>query len=52
MKISKLYTNKADIFEPIDFNNGLNIIFAEIRLPKNKDKDTHNLGKTTLGRLI
>jgi uncharacterized protein YydD (DUF2326 family) len=25
---------------------------AEIRLPENRSKDTHNLGKTTLGRLI
>jgi len=25
---------------------------AEIRLPENRDKDTHNLGKTTLGRLL
>ena len=25
---------------------------AEIRLPENKNKDTHNLGKTTLGRLL
>ncbi|WP_272480180.1 DUF2326 domain-containing protein [Escherichia coli] len=25
---------------------------AEIRLPENRSKDTHNLGKTTLGRLL
>jgi uncharacterized protein YydD (DUF2326 family) len=25
---------------------------AEIRLPENRDRDTHNLGKTTLGRLL
>ncbi|MDW7756180.1 MAG: DUF2326 domain-containing protein [Desulfuromonadales bacterium] len=25
---------------------------AEIRLPENRQKDTHNLGKTTLGRLL
>ncbi|WP_246542148.1 DUF2326 domain-containing protein [Collimonas antrihumi] len=25
---------------------------AEIRLPENREKDTHNLGKTTLGRLL
>lgn len=52
MKLSKLYTNKPDIFTPIDFNFGLNVILAEIKLPDNKKKDTHNLGKTTLGRLI
>jgi uncharacterized protein YydD (DUF2326 family) len=52
MKLSKLYSNKLDLFGPIDFRAGLNVILAEIRLPKNKDKDTHNLGKTTLGRMI
>jgi len=52
MKLSKLYSNKSDIFAPIDFATGLNVVMAEIRLPENKDKDTHNLGKTTLGRML
>jgi len=52
MKLSKLYSNKPDIFEPINFIMGLNVVMAEIRLPENKNKDTHNLGKTTLGRLL
>ncbi len=52
MKLSKLYSNKPDLFVPIDFRLGLNVILAEIRLPKNRKKDTHNLGKTTLGRMI
>jgi len=52
MKLSRLYINKPDLFGPIDFQAGLNVVLAEIRLPKNKDKDTHNLGKTTLGRVI
>jgi uncharacterized protein YydD (DUF2326 family) len=52
MKLSKLYSNKPDIFAPIDFATGLNVVIAEIRLPENKDKDTHNLGKTTLGRML
>ena len=52
MKLSKLYTNKPDLFEPIEFVPGLNVILAEIRLPENRDKDTHNLGKTTLGRIL
>lgn len=52
MKLSKLYSNKPDLFSPIQFLPGLNVILAEIRLPENKLKDTHNLGKTTLGRLI
>ena len=52
MKLSKLYCNKPDLFGPIDFRSGLNVVLAEIRLPENRDKDTHNLGKTTLGRMI
>ena len=52
MKLSKLYSNKPDLFEPVEFTPGLNVVMAEIRLPQNREKDTHNLGKTTLGRLI
>ncbi len=52
MKLSRLYSNKPDLFEPVDFIQGLNVVMAEIRLPENRDKDTHNLGKTTLGRLL
>jgi uncharacterized protein YydD (DUF2326 family) len=51
MKLSKLYSNMPT-FGPIDFLDGLNVVMAEIRLPENQDKDTHNLGKTTLGRLL
>lgn len=52
MKLSRLYSNKPDLFEPVDFVQGLNVVIAEIRLPENRNKDTHNLGKTTLGRLL
>lgn len=52
MKLSKLYTNKSEIFKPIIFSPGLNVVLAEIRDPKNLNKDTHNLGKSTLGRLL
>jgi len=52
MKLSKLYSNKSDLFNPIDFVSGLNVVMAEIRLPENKKKDTHNLGKSTLGRIL
>lgn len=52
MKLSKLYSNKPDLFEPVDFVTGLNVVLAEIRLPENRKKDTHNLGKTTLGGLL
>lgn len=52
MKLSRLYSNKPELFESVDFVAGLNVVMAEIRLPENRDKDTHNLGKTTLGRLL
>lgn len=52
MRLSKLYSNKPGLFEPVRFTPGLNVVLAEIRLPENRTKDTHNLGKTTLGRLI
>ena len=52
MKPSKLYSNKSDIFVPIEFTPELNVVLAEIRLPENRNRDTHNLGKTTLGRLL
>lgn len=52
MKLSRLYSDKPDLFYPVDFIQGLNVVMAEIRLPENRNKDTHNLGKTTLGRLL
>ena len=48
MKLSRLYSNKPDLFESLDFAQGLNVVMAEIRLPENREKDTHNLGKTTV----
>ena len=52
MKLSRLYSNRSEVFAPIEFTPGLNVVVAEIRLPGNRDKDTHNLGKTTLGRVL
>ncbi|MGE5470561.1 MAG: DUF2326 domain-containing protein [Bacteroidota bacterium] len=52
MKLSRLYSSKPDLFDPVEFVQGLNVVMAEIRLPENRNKDTHNLGKTTLGRLL
>jgi len=52
MKLYRLYSNKPDLFDPVDFVPGLNVVMGEIRLPENRKKDTHNLGKTTLGRLL
>ncbi|MBA1445579.1 MAG: DUF2326 domain-containing protein [Chromatiales bacterium] len=52
MRLSQLYCNRPDQFGPIRFNPGINVVLGEIRLPKNRDKDTHNLGKTTLARVL
>lgn len=52
MKLTKIYSNQDGIFAPIFLNDGLNAVIAEIRKPENKEKDTHNLGKTTLARLL
>jgi len=52
MKLSRLYCNQPDVFSAIEFVQGLNVVMAEICLPKNRKKDTHNLGKTSLGRLL
>ncbi len=52
MKLSRLYSNQPDVFPPLQFNDGLNVVLAEIRDPKNLQKDTHNLGKTTVANLI
>ena len=52
MKLSRLYANYEELFSPIDFRDGLNVVVAEIRVPENRNKDTHNLGKTTLGLLL
>ncbi len=52
MRLSRLYTNRPALFAPITFARGLNVVLAEIRRPENKRKDTHNPGKTTLGRII
>src|SRR4051794_37070831 len=52
MKPSKLCSNRPKAFTPVEFEPELNVVLAEIRLPENRDRDTHNLGKTTFGRLL
>jgi len=52
MKLSKLYCSYPNIFETIEFNSQLNIILAEVRLPGNKQKSSHSLGKSTLVAVI
>ncbi|HFJ9467882.1 DUF2326 domain-containing protein [Bacillus cereus group sp. BfR-BA-01495] len=52
MKLSKLYCSNNNVFQPIFFNDGLNIVLAEKRDPMNKTKSTHDLGKTLLATVI
>lgn len=52
MKLSRLYSNQSKVFLPIRFNDGLSAVLAEIRVPENRELDTHNLGKTTVGELL
>lgn len=52
MKLSKLYSNQHTLFFPIEFQNGLNVVLGQIKHPENYKKDTHNLGKTTLAKLL
>lgn len=52
LRLSKLYSNKPDVFVPISFTSGFSVVLAEIRVPANRDLDTHNLGKTTVGELL
>lgn len=52
MKLKRLYSNRPELFRPVEFNSGVSAVFAEIRLPENKDRDTHNLGKSIFGELI
>ncbi len=52
MRLCRLYSNQPEKFGPIEFVAGLNVVLAEIRVPANRDRDTHNLGKTTLGRVV
>ena len=52
MKFSKIYSNKIAQFHNIEFNEGLNVVLAEIRDKSKTEKDTHNLGKTLLISII
>ncbi len=52
MRLARLYSNDSSRFTPILFNDGLSAVLAEIRIPSNRELDTHNLGKTTVGSLI
>lgn len=50
MKLSQLYANKN--FKNITFNDGLNLVLAKVTQKLDLNKDSHNLGKTTLIAVI
>jgi len=52
MKLSKLYSNNPMVFTPILFNDGFNVVLGDITDAQNTKRDTHNLGKTTLVKLL
>jgi uncharacterized protein YydD (DUF2326 family) len=52
MKLSKIYSNNDNIFPPINFRDGLNVVFALVKDPIQLNRDSHNLGKTFLANLI
>lgn len=50
MKLSQLYANKR--FKNIVFNDGINLVLAKVTKKLDLNKDSHNLGKTTLIAVI
>lgn len=51
MKLSKLYSNDSR-FKKIEFNPKFNLIIGKVKEYNKNDTDTHNLGKTSLVKLI
>ncbi|MEM6405056.1 MAG: DUF2326 domain-containing protein [Pseudomonadota bacterium] len=52
MILSKLYTNRSDLFEPVFFKTGLNVVYCEMRVPEDKNIDNHNSGKSALSKVV
>lgn len=50
MKLNYIYSNSQ--FKEIKFNSGLNLIIAEVSDKTDLNKDSHNLGKSTLISVI
>lgn len=47
MKLKKLYSNDSR-FHDMTFNNGLNVVLGKVNKRDDAQKDSHNLGKSTL----
>jgi uncharacterized protein YydD (DUF2326 family) len=52
MKLSSIYSNKPDVFPPIRFGPGFNVVFARVKDFAAHHRDSHNLGKSLLVLLI
>ncbi|NKS64291.1 DUF2326 domain-containing protein [Rhodococcus hoagii] len=52
MKLIRLYSNKPERFQDVHFRDGLSVVVAEIRQPQNRGKTVHNLGKSSIARLV
>ncbi len=52
MKLWSLYSNHDELFTPISFRPGLNVVFAQVQDPTAVARDSHNLGKTFLISVI
>jgi uncharacterized protein YydD (DUF2326 family) len=52
MKLRRLYSNTPALFTPIAFRDGLNVILGKVLKPQQRERDTHNLGKSLLAQLI
>jgi uncharacterized protein YydD (DUF2326 family) len=52
VKLTSLYCNFEDMFPKINFNEGLNVVFGQVKDKKEKRRDSHNLGKTFLISVI
>jgi len=48
VKLHSLYSNHDDLFSPITFRDGINVVFARVKDPAQRERDSHNLGKTFL----
>jgi uncharacterized protein YydD (DUF2326 family) len=52
VRLVSLYSNREEVFPPIDFHDGVNAIFAKVQDARKRDRDSHNLGKTFLIEVI
>lgn len=50
MKLNYIYANRN--FKEVKFNSGLNLVLAQVSDKLNMNKDSHNLGKSTLISVI